>query len=118
MQPRNVDVLLHIGLYMCKIKPLTNVLHSPDHFDMSDILSPVTKNALKKFQSTAKMNPSSATNTEKITRPKTKTNVAKKKRLINCEKFMTRNNIRKESELVQPALQMSGMEKKISKTLF
>ena len=118
MQPRNVDVLLHIGLYMCKVKPLTNVLQSPDHSDMSNILPPVTKNALKKFQSTAKMNPSSATNTEKLTHPKTKTNVGKKKRLINCEKFMTRNNIRKESELVQPALQMSGMEKKISKPLF
>ena len=64
---------------------------------------------MKKFQSNASKRRSSATNTEKIPHPKTQINVVKKKRLTNCDvsDFMTKNNIRKESELMQAALQRS-----------
>ena len=35
--------------YVCKNKALTDVLHSLGHSDMSNILSPATKNAMKKI---------------------------------------------------------------------
>ena len=64
---------------MTKDKSLTDALHSPGHSDMSNILSPVTKSAMKKFKSNAKKRRSSATNTEKTLHPETKKNVVKKK---------------------------------------
>ena len=39
---------------MCKGKPLTDVLHIPGYSDVSNVSYPVTKNAIKKFQSNAK----------------------------------------------------------------
>ena len=95
---------------VCKEKPSIDVLHSLGHSDMSNISSPATKNAMTKFQSNAKKRRSSATNTEKNEYLlKTPKNVVKKKRLINCDvtNFLTKNNIRKESELMHTALQMS-----------
>ena len=67
------------------------------------------KDAIKKFQSNAKKRRSSATNTEKISHPKTPKNVVKKKRLTNCDvsDFMTKKNIRQESELMKAALRRS-----------
>ena len=95
--------------YVCKDKPLTDVMHSPGYSDMSNISYLVTKKCNEKFQSNTKEKRSSATNTEKTTQPKIQKNVLKKKRLRNCNisDFMTKNNIRKESELMQAALQRS-----------
>ena len=64
---------------------------------------------MKKFQSNAKKRRSSATNTEEIPHPKNPKNVVKKKGLANCDAsdFKTKNNIRKEPELMQAALQRS-----------
>ena len=98
-----------VYMYVCKGKHMTDLLHSPGCFDMSNISSPVTKNTMEKFQLNAKKRRSSPTNTGKIPRPKTPKNVIKKKRLTNCDVsyFMTKNNIQKESELMQAALQRS-----------
>ena len=65
--------------YVCKDKPLTDVLHSPGHSDMSNISSLVTKNAMKKFWSNVEKRRSSATNTEKIPHSKFQKHVVKKK---------------------------------------
>ena len=84
-------------------------MHSPGYSDMSNISYLVTKKCNEKFQSNTKEKRSSATNTEKTTQPKIQKNVLKKKRLRNCNisDFMTKSNIRKESELMQAALQRS-----------
>ena len=57
---------------------------------------------IKKFQSSAKKRRFSATNTEIIPVPKPKKIVTKKKRLTNCDisDFMSKGNIRKDSELM------------------
>ena len=96
--------------YVCKDKPLTYVLHSPGHSGMSGmsshVSSLVTKDAIKTFQTNAKKNRS---NTEKIPYLKSPKNVAKEKRLTNCyvSDFMTINNIIKELEVTEAALQRS-----------
>ena len=84
--------------YVCKDKLLSDAGHS----DMSKISSPVTKNEMKKFQSTAKKRRSSVTNTEKIPHPKNPKIVVKKKILTSCDVsyFMSKTNIRKEHELM------------------
>ena len=81
--------------YVCKDKHLTDVLHSPGHSDMSKILSPLTKNAMKKISIKYYEETFFCNRHRKNTHPKSQKNAVKKKRL----------NIRKESELMQAALQ-------------
>ena len=103
--------------YVCKDKPLTDVLHSPSHSDMSNILSPVTKNTMKNFQSNVRKRRSSPTNAEKTPHQKNEKNV-KKKRLANCDVlgFVTKSNSRK--KLCKLHCKGVKMAKKISKALF
>ena len=88
--------------YACKDKPLTDILHNPDRSEMSNIHLLSQKKKIKKFQSSAKKRQSSATNTEMIPVPKPKKIVTKKKRLANSDisDFMSKENIRKDSELM------------------
>ena len=75
---------------------------------MENIRSPKTKQAMKIFSTNARKRRSEETCTETKPSPSTST-VKKPKRLSNSDvsDFMVKNNIRKESELMQVALQRS-----------
>ena len=83
----NICGYIAVYRYVCKGKPLTDVFHSLGHSDMSNISSPVTKNAMKKFQSNAKKRRFSATNTEKNTPPKNPEKLYKEKKTDKLSRF-------------------------------
>ena len=89
--------------YVCKDKPLSEVLHSAGHTNLSDIGSPKTKKAMKTSASNARKRRS--TQTTSHSESSSSSRITKPKRLSNTEvsEFMVVNNIRRESELMSIA---------------
>lgn len=88
--------------YVCKGKPIEEVLHSPGHANLEDIGSPRTKNAMKRFSENAEKRRStnntpsnSATPAKKLKEP------MKPKKLTNIDvsEYLVKHNVQTENEL-------------------
>ena len=91
--------------YVCKEKPVSDVLHSKNHPNLSQVgSSPKTKNAMKTFSSNAQKRKSVETSTTSAP-PPPKHN--KPKRLSNSDvaAFLIKNNLKDESHLMVVAKQ-------------
>ena len=91
--------------YVIKNKPITEVLHSPDHTNLNVIGSPKTKKAMQKFSENAKRRKSGACNNPQEETPQQP--CTKSKRLSNADvaSFLVQNNIRSDTQLNKIALQ-------------
>jgi hypothetical protein len=91
--------------YVCKNKPLTDVLHSPGHPNLQDIGSPKTKRAFTQFSNNAKKRKIASSTTNAEVNENVAESTSKPKKLSNTDvsEFIVANGIRSDNELMAVA---------------